>query len=141
MPSWVVPLTLVFIAFTLYARTPQFEQMQKERFVQDSIRARRAQEKAAERAKETLATKTVDPYEKHFSAWDGSCTPLVKHIKSIMNDPSSFSHEKTLRGQPDNGSIRVKMTFRGKNGFGALVVKSATCQLWADGEVTGVEVE
>lgn len=142
IPSWIVPTVLLVSALTIASSTPEFEQMQKARFVQDSIRAaKRAQEKAVEQTEETRVTKTVDPYEKHFSGWDGSCYPLVKYIKASLNDPSSFNHEQTLRGLPDNGSMQVKMTFRAKNGFGALVVKTATCQLWADGTVTGVKVE
>ncbi len=51
-----------------------------------------------------------------FSAWDGSYAPLVKEIKSSMNDPSSFDHESTtwtLIEDPKKGDIvRVRMIYR-----------------------------
>ncbi len=57
---------------------------------------------------------------KYFSAWDGSHRGLTRFIKKTMNDPGSYKHIDTL--VVDKGSyLIVKTTYRGKNGFGAIV--------------------
>lgn len=72
----------------------------------------------------------VDPGDpKNFlSGWDGSNKELVKLVKSGMNDPDSFKHVETRFN--DNGdSLKLYMTFRGTNGFGAIVTNKISADL------------
>lgn len=69
-----------------------------------------------------------------FSSWDGSHRGLVKYVKSVMNDPSSFEHVET--GFRDEGDhIFVAMKFRGKNAFGAMVLQQIAADVDFQGNV------
>ena len=72
--------------------------------------------------------------EKHFSSWDGSHNGLEKYIKSILNDPDSYKHEKTR--YIDNGDhLFVTTTFRAKNAFGGVVKNVYMASVDLDGNV------
>lgn len=66
---------------------------------------------------------------KKLSAWDGSLRPLVDIVKENMKDPDSFDHDKTtyLQTKNDSTDFLIKMTYRGKNSFGAVVKNSVRC--------------
>jgi hypothetical protein len=69
-----------------------------------------------------------------FSGWDGSHIKLVSHVKELMNEPGSFDHVSTKYW--DKGDyLLVRMRFRGRNGFGGVVVDSASALVGLDGEV------
>jgi hypothetical protein len=73
-------------------------------------------------------------WPKGFSPLDGSHRALTKVIKESMNDPKSFEHVETSYN--DHGDyLIVRTKFRGKNGFGALVVNSITAQVDLEGNV------
>jgi len=72
-----------------------------------------------------------------FSPWDGSHYGMVKLIKKAMNDPDSYDHVKTLYWENDN-DLTVKTTFRGKNGFGGVVVNSVTAKFDYEGNLIQV---
>ena len=55
--------------------------------------------------------------------WDGSHTQLTQLIKSLMNDPDSYKHVKTLYGDQDS-VILVTTTYRGKNAYGGVVTET-----------------
>lgn len=57
-----------------------------------------------------------------FSGWDGSHRDFVMAIKKSMNDPDSFEHVETVYRDNQNGTLRVVMTFRGNNMFGAKIL-------------------
>lgn len=62
-----------------------------------------------------------------FSVWDGSHTGLVDLIKSNLNDDKSFKHVKTT--YTDKGTyLIVYMTYRAKNGFGAVILQNVTAK-------------
>lgn len=94
-----------------------------------------AEEKAlAEKAaadKKAAAEKAAADYKEwinnQFSAWDGSHIYLVKLVKENLNDPSSFKHVKTVYWDKGNYLI-VKMTYRAKNAFGALILQNVTAK-------------
>ena len=68
---------------------------------------------------------------------DGSHLYLVDYLKQHMNDPESFQHVSTQ--QFDNGNtITVKMSYRGKNSFGALVISSVTAETRLDGTIISI---
>lgn len=72
----------------------------------------------------------VDPNapENFLSGWDGSNKELVNLVKSGMNDPKSFEHVETRF--IDNGdSLKLYMTFRGKNAFNATVTNKVSADL------------
>jgi len=62
-----------------------------------------------------------------FSLWDGSHKGLVDLVKQNLNDKKSFEHDKTT--YIDKGTyLIVKMTYRAKNGFGALILQNVTAK-------------
>lgn len=72
--------------------------------------------------------------KKHFSSWDGSHQGLEKYIKSIMNDPDSYKHEKTT--YIDNSDhLIITTTFRGKNAFGGVVKNQFMASVDLDGNI------
>lgn len=70
--------------------------------------------------------------ESQFSAWDGSHRTFERMIKNAMNDPDSYDHVKTQYKDLDS-KIRVYATFRGKNGFGGMVVNTKVADFDLDG--------
>ena len=90
------------------------------------------------------ATATEDPaevrrelLESGFSFWDGSHIELTRLIKKAMNDPGSYEHVDTT--YIDRGDyLVVTTTFRGRNGFGALVLNSVTAHARLDGSIIEV---
>ncbi|MGN6604544.1 MAG: hypothetical protein ACTHK8_18945 [Ginsengibacter sp.] len=82
----------------------------------------------------------VDLIKKQFSEWDGSNVNLVKYVKENMNDPESFEHVETVYWDlKDKNQIKVRMTFRGKNGFGALMKQSVVAYIDYSGKILSVE--
>lgn len=81
---------------------------------------KRQQEKKKEEARLKLI-------EKQFRSWDGSHTLLKKIVKQSMHNPDSFEHVDT-KCYDLGDRIRVKMTFRGTNGFGAVVTQQITAE-------------
>jgi len=64
--------------------------------------------------------------QQQFSKYDGSHYNSEAWIQKAMNDPDSYEHVSTEYTDRD-GVLYVKTTFRGKNGFGALILNSKTC--------------
>jgi len=79
------------------------------------------EERRIERAAEDRA-EAIQGAERHFSAWDGHHRHLVRYVKRHMHDPGSFEHIETrwtvLEG---NERMWVRMEYRGRNAYGALV--------------------
>jgi hypothetical protein len=65
----------------------------------------------------------------NFSAWDGSNRDLVKLVKKSLNDPGSFEHEETTFDKSNDEFIRVKMVYRAKNSFGALILQNIVVKI------------
>jgi hypothetical protein len=98
-----------------------------------------AAEKQAE-ADEVAAAALQVERERHsgmhcLSGWDGSNRSTVQQVKERLRDPSSFQHVETRIAPDGNGSHKLVMTYRAKNGFGGLNVEqvgasvdSATCE-------------
>jgi hypothetical protein len=80
---------------------------------------------AAQKAKEKAKKERQDRIDAAFSPWDGKCATLVEMVKDNMEDPGSFKHVETRYWDQGN-TIRIKMTFRGKNGFGGVVTNGVT---------------
>jgi hypothetical protein len=88
----------------------------------------------AEKIKEPKINSNIS---KQFSGWDGSHRNLEKFIKSTMNDPDSFQHEKTT--YINNGDhLIVNTIFRGKNAFGALVLDKVTAKVSIKGKILSI---
>lgn len=92
---------------------------------------------AAQRAKEEedrkiAAAKAADEQEERrkgfhcLSAWDGSHRDFARAIKQNLRDPDSFEHVET-RVTPvgDDGTHKILMTYRARNGFGGMNVGEA----------------
>lgn len=75
--------------------------------------------------------------QNQFSPWDGSHRKLTSFIKRNMNDPGSYKHINTL--VVDKGTyLIVKTTYRGKNGFGAIVRGFISAIVDLNGNVTQI---
>tara|TARA_R110001632_G_scaffold233076_2_gene376356 strand:- start:750 stop:1238 length:489 start_codon:yes stop_codon:yes gene_type:complete len=69
-----------------------------------------------------------------LSAWDGSNLSMIRVTKKKMRDPKSFEHIETRiapvvngQGMLDGMKLHyVSMTYRGRNGFGGMVVEQQT---------------
>tara|TARA_R110000851_G_scaffold80625_1_gene177313 strand:+ start:274 stop:618 length:345 start_codon:yes stop_codon:yes gene_type:complete len=59
-----------------------------------------------------------------LSAWDGSNSSVVRNVKYKMRDPKSFEHIETRIAPVSNGQHTTVMTYRGRNGFGGMVVQT-----------------
>lgn len=69
-----------------------------------------------------------------FSKWDGSHRDLTRIVKAAMHDPKSFEHVETVYWDKGN-YLMVRMQYRGKNAFGAMVINSVTAYANIDGDV------
>lgn len=66
--------------------------------------------------------------ERFLSVWDGSNRELVTLIESNLKDPKSFEHVET-RFIDKGDSLKLFMTFRGTNGFNAVVTNNVSADL------------
>ncbi|MFK4132220.1 hypothetical protein ACI2KR_07995 [Pseudomonas luteola] len=99
----------------------------------------KAQEKAQKEERVRLeAEARQKTIEAQFSGWDGSHRGLERIIKASMNDPDSYEHVKTTYSDMGGNRIRVKEVFRGKNGFGGMVLNSITADFTIDGNLIRV---
>lgn len=57
-----------------------------------------------------------------LSSWDGSHKNVVKAVKKVLNDPSSFDHVSTYVAPELDGKHQFEMSYRAKNSFGALML-------------------
>lgn len=95
--------------------------------------------KGAETSTQTASLDTPEVTHKKriesgFSAWDGSHRQLTKIIKKSMNDPDSYDHVETT--YKDTGKDLLIITkYRGKNGFGGVVINSLKAKADYDGNV------
>ena len=80
-------------------------------------------------------TKKIEDFKMNcFSAWDGSHRQLEEYIKTNMNDPDSYEHVKTeFQTLKDFAIVQTK--FRGKNGFGGVVVNTVKAKVSYDCQV------
>jgi len=56
------------------------------------------------------------------SSWDGSVPQVKDWLKAHANDPSSLEFKSWNLSKYDNGNNDVFVTYRAKNGFGALML-------------------
>lgn len=90
--------------------------------------------KPAPLTKEEIQQKKI---ENQFSSFNGKHRNLVYYVESQMNDASSFEHISTKYWiRPDH--LMVRMSFRGKNAFGALVMNSVLAKV---NKETGAVIE
>ena len=72
--------------------------------------------------------------ERGFSAWDGSHEQLEKIVLKALNDPDSYQHDETKFWDMGDHLI-VNMSYRAKNGFGAMVKGFVKAKTALDGSV------
>lgn len=78
-----------------------------------------------------------DSIRKCFSSWDGSHINLKNSLIQSLNDPGSFEHVETTYS--DMGEIiKVKMIYRAKNGFGALILSEILVETDINGNILKV---
>lgn len=101
----------------IFANT-QFDLFQK---IHDSIykaEMSAIRKEFAQKATNTPITK--EKFESVLSNWDGSLPSLVDFTKDNLNNPDSFEHVETGYSIKD-GYVKVRMIYRGKNAYNALV--------------------
>lgn len=97
-------------------------------------RKKELEEKQEQENRAKFALERRKLIEGQFSSWDGSHPNLEKAIKARMNDPSSYSHEKTTYS--DLGEfLLVRTIFRGKNAFGATIINTVNAKVDFKGNV------
>lgn len=94
---------------------------------------REAAERAAKAAEQAKADSRKRAIEEQFSKLDGSHPALERIIKRSMHNPDSYKHVETRYS--DMGEfIVVGTTFRGTNGFGAIVTNTMRAKFTLNGE-------
>lgn len=84
-------------------------------------------------------SKTMSGYASQFSSWDGSHPAVVRQVKDAMDDPSSFEHVET-KYWDQGAEMQVRMKFRGKNAYGAVVTQTAAATVDQAGNIANLEV-
>lgn len=80
--------------------------------------------------------------KKNFSSWDGSCRPVERYLKKILNDPSSLEIVNTWNnGMNKDSTFAIKTTFRSKNEFNATITQAIYCNVDIDGNLSEIRVE
>lgn len=78
-----------------------------------------------------------DAIASQFSGWNGAHINLERFIKDNMNDPDSYKHVETRYWEKETYLV-VETKFRGKNGFGGVVLNSVTAQVDFNGNVIAI---
>ena len=134
---WCVGGAFLAWAFALSAN-PQFKAQQAQN---DALRAE--QKRTIQLAREAAKAKREaekDPFSHLFSAWDGSCRPLVAAVKANLKDPGSFEHIQTGFYRV-NDVVRVTMTYRARNSFNGYTVSKVSADVYADGKVANLSFD
>lgn len=78
-----------------------------------------------------MAEKTIsDNRKSQFRSFDGSNILVVRIVKNLMHDPSSFEHiNTTVYKTEDKAFLDIIMIYRGKNAFGAKVVNTVKARV------------
>lgn len=80
--------------------------------------------------------------KKFLSSWDGSCRPVEKYLKQVLNDPSSLEISKTWNlGMNEDSTFAIKTVFRAKNQFNAMVLQTVYCNVDIEGNVSDIKTE
>lgn len=84
---------------------------------------------------EKYSPKISDQQAKNLlSSWNGSLPTLVDYVKKSMHNPKSFEHVET--GISNKGTyLKVKMIYRGTNGFGAIITESIIAKVDGNGKI------
>ena len=87
--------------------------------------------------KKTAEELRAEKVKKSFSGQGGSNINLIRLVEESMHAPSSFKHVKTEYIDAGDYLI-VRMQFRAKNAFGALVLDEVSAQTTLEGEVVRI---
>lgn len=99
-------------------------------------RAELAAQRRVQAASAAAAAKKA-AIEAQFSAWDGSHPKVEAALKARMHNPDSYKHVETRYSiGPD--TLTVMTTYRGTNGFGAVVTNRAVAKADLQGNVLSI---
>lgn len=101
------------------------------------VRAELAGQQRIEAAASAAAAKK-SAIAAQFSSWNGSHHKVEAALKARMHNPDSYKHVET-RYSVDSDTITVITTYRGTNGFGAVVTSRALATTDLRGNVLSVE--
>ena len=140
---WCVGAAFVVWAAALSAN-PTFQAQQAEQkaaeLKRESERKASAEAAEAERLRKKAVKAEDEPFSRFFSAYDGSCLPVVRAVKANLRDPGSFEHIETGFYQTYTAA-HVTMKYRAKNGFGGYTVSVAKAEVAKDGTVANLTID
>lgn len=99
---------------------PQLDTLAAARKKKDEDAAKKEAEVSAAAAA-IVAVRGTKPVN---SGWDGSVSCVESYLKRVMNDPGSYEHVSSSAPVAIGDYWVVQSSFRGKNGFGALIVST-----------------
>lgn len=113
--------------------------LEAERLERERLEAEKAAREEAERLEAERAEAAAKAEERRrgwhcLSLWDGAHTGVKRTVKQALRDPGSFEHVDTrITPVDDDGTHRLIMTYRARNGFGGLNVAHAHATIQNDG--------
>lgn len=116
------------------------QQLEEEKQAQQEarLRAKRAAKKAQESAKLEVALRPQCGEKPMPGAWDGSLRPVRHFVRENANDPDSISFVGCEEPEFTNRCWSAVCQYRGKNAFGATILKRS--RFWMTSErVLGVQ--
>lgn len=96
-----------------------------------------AAENAAYAAEQQSRKDRQASIKRQFNGWDGSHILFTPMIKSMMKNPDSYEHVET-RWWEKKDYIYVETTYRGTNGFGAVVPTTSGARFTIGGKFLGL---
>jgi hypothetical protein len=70
-----------------------------------------------------------------YSSWDGSFEEVKKYLSSVLNDPNSVDYDFWSKVVMTDSGWEIRVRYRAKNAFGALILKDQVFTVWNGGVV------
>jgi hypothetical protein len=121
----------------LLAETYILEQIMLYKRIKDSIEKIENPSVTREEIQNIKTPITNEAFESILSNWDGSLPSLVSLTKQSLNDPDSFKHVETGYVIQDD-YVRVRMIYRAKNSYNAIIKSSITANVDRYGNIINV---
>lgn len=76
----------------------------------------------------------------YYSEYLKSYKPLYDYLQTTLNDPSSLEFESSNKVDYKDKVFTIESVFRAKNGFGALMLNTVTCDIDTKGNISNVKI-
>ena len=82
-----------------------------------------------------------EQFEKKYGSQSRGYKPVYEYLKQNLDDHSSLEVANAWNlGMNKDSSFNVKLTYRSKNAFGAVVLQSINCSIHQDGSLSNIEM-